>query len=152
MDGLLQTFAGVEYWHWLALGLVLLLVELVTGTTYLLWPAVAAWVTGLAAMIVPMPFTVQLIIFAVSVVLLLLFARPLVRNRLLAGPESDLNEPGRQLTGARGVAVAAFAQGEGRVKLGDTEWRAESDDAISAGDTVEVLGVNGSSLKVKRRP
>ena len=152
MDGLLQTFAGVEYWHWLALGLVLLLVELVTGTTYLLWPAVAAWVTGLAAMIVPMPFTVQLIIFAVSVVLLLLFARPLVRNRLLAGPESDLNEPGRQLTGARGVAVAAFAQGEGRVRLGDTEWRAESDDAINAGDTVEVLGVNGSSLKVKRRP
>lgn len=152
MDGLLQTFAGVEYWHWLALGLVLLLVELVTGTTYLLWPAVAAWATGLAAMIVPMPFTVQLIIFAVSVVLLLLFARPLVRNRLLAGPESDLNEPGRQLTGARGVAVAAFAQGEGRVKLGDTEWRAESDDAINAGDTVEVLGVNGSSLKVKRRP
>ncbi len=152
MDGLLQTFAGVEYWHWLALGLVLLLVELVTGTTYLLWPAVAAWVTGLAAMIVPMPFTVQLIIFAVSVVLLLLFARPLVRNRLLAGPESDLNEPGRQLTGARGVAVAAFAQGEGRVKLGDTEWRAESDDAINAGDTVEVLGVSGSSLKVKRGP
>jgi hypothetical protein len=151
MDWLLQTLAGVEYWHWLALGLGLLLVELLTGTTYLLWPAVAAWITGLAAMIIPMPFAAQIAIFAVAVVTLLLCARPLVRNRLLIGPETDLNEPGRQLTGAQAVAVCAFAQGEGRVKLGDTEWRAESQDPILAGDAVEVVGVNGASLKVKKR-
>jgi membrane protein implicated in regulation of membrane protease activity len=151
MESLLQALAGFAYWHWLALGLGLLLVELLTGSTYLLWPAVAAWLTGLAAMIAPMPFTAELMIFAVAVVLLLVFARPLFSNRLLAGPDTGLNDPGRQLAGAQGVAVADFAHGEGRVRLGDTEWRAESEEPIIAEDGVEVLGVSGASLKVRRR-
>jgi membrane protein implicated in regulation of membrane protease activity len=151
MEWLIQALASIEYWHWLALGLVLLLAELVTGSTYLLWPAVAAWLTGLLAMIIPVPWAVQLVVFSVAVLALLIFARPLFRNRLLMGPLSTVNEPALHLIGTQGMASAAFAQGEGRVRLGDTEWRAESQDAIAAGETVDVIGVEGSSLKVRRR-
>jgi hypothetical protein len=150
MDWLIDALQQLEFWHWLALGLALLLAELVTGSTYLLWPAVAAWITGLAAMILGVPWAAQLIIFALAAIALLLFARPLVKNRLLMGPETDVNEPGKQLSGARAVAVQAFEQGLGRVRLGDTEWRAASDEPIAEGDAVTVTGTDGATLQVRR--
>ena len=151
MDWLSSFLSGLEFWHWLALGLLLLLLELVTGSTYLLWPAVAAWLTGLLVMALPIGWPVQLAIFAVAVLVLLMFGRPLARNRLLSGGDSALNERGLQLEGARGVASSGFEGGVGRVRLGDSEWRAESEDAIASGDAVDIVRVEGSTLRVKRR-
>jgi inner membrane protein len=150
MDWLIDALRQIEFWHWLALGLGLLLAELVTGSTYLLWPAVAAWITGLSMMLFGVSWPIQLIIFAIAAIGLLLAARPLVKNRLLMGPDTDLNEPGRQLVGAKGVAAQAFANGQGRVILGDTEWQAESTDVIAEGDAVEVTHADGTKLSVRR--
>ncbi len=150
MDWLIDAFQQLQFWHWLTLGLVLLLAELVTGSTYLLWPGVAAWITGLAAMLLGVPWAAQLIIFALASIALLLIARPLVKNRLLIGPDTDLNEPGRQLAGAMGVAAQAFQRGQGRVRLGDSEWLAVSEEAIETGDSVKVVGVDGTTLQVRR--
>jgi len=152
MDWLIDALQQLEFWHWLALGLVLLLAELVTGSTYLLWPAVAAWITGLAAMLLGVTWPVQLIIFALAAIALVLFARPLVKNRLLMGPDTDVNEPGKQMAGARAVAAQAFEGGIGRVRLGDTEWRAScgEDEIIAEGDAVEVVGADGATLAVRK--
>jgi membrane protein implicated in regulation of membrane protease activity len=53
------------------------------------------------------------------------------------------------MLGKRGV-VASFANGVGSVKIADTIWRAVSDEALEAGQDVEVAGVDGVTLKVKR--
>jgi membrane protein implicated in regulation of membrane protease activity len=150
MDWVIDALQHLQFWHWLALGLGLLLAELVTGSTYLLWPAVAAWITGLALMVFGVTWPVQLIVFALATVALLLFARPLVKNRLLMGPDTDLNEPGRQLIGARAIAAQSFANGEGRVRLGDTEWRAVSAEPLAAGDEVVIVSVEGTTLGVRK--
>lgn len=152
METLFSALAGLEYWHWLVLGLALLIAELATGSTYLLWPAVGAWITGLLFLLFPIGWPAQLTAFAISTVALTAFARPLVKARLFTqGGDPTLNDPSRQLIGQSATASGAFAQGFGRVKLGDTEWRAQSLDEIAAGEAVEVTGVEGATLRVRRR-
>jgi inner membrane protein len=148
MDGLITLLAGIEPHHWLILGLILLIAEMATGTTYLLWPAVAAFITGALAYLGFTDWAAEMAVFAVLVVVLTMYGRPLVQRLRQAMP-STLNERGEAMIGARGV-VTAFAAGVGSVKLGDTIWRAVSNEALSPGENVEVSGVDGVTLTVKR--
>lgn len=147
MDSVLALLSIIEPQHWLILGLVLLIAEMASGTTYLLWPAAAAFVTALVAYL-GVHNGVELAIFAVLVIALTYFGRPLVQS-LRKREDSTLNERGAALVGTRGV-VTEFANGAGAVKLGDTVWRAVSDEALTSGESVQVSAVDGVTLKVKR--
>jgi len=151
MDAIIAFLSGVQPQHWLILGFVLLIAELMTGTTYLLWPAVAAFITALIAFVGITNWIADIAIFAILVIALTAFGRPLVARwrNMNAGANEKLNERGRSLIGVRGV-VAAFANGAGSVKVNDTIWRAVSDEALEAGQAVEIAGVDGTILKVKR--
>ena len=47
MDILISALEGLNLWWWLGIAAALLIAELVTGTTYILWPAAAAFLTSL---------------------------------------------------------------------------------------------------------
>lgn len=151
MDVIIATLSGLGPQHWLVLGLVLLIAEMLTGTTYLLWPAVAAFITALISFFGITNWLADVAIFAVLVIALTAFGRPLVARwrKVHAGANEKLNERGKSLVGGHAV-VAAFANGVGSVRVNDTIWRAVSDDALEAGQNVEIVGVDGTTLKVKR--
>jgi len=149
MDSLLNLLNAMGPLHWLVLGLILLIVEMATGTTYLLWPAVAAFVTALIALIAPTNWIAEVAVFAVLIIVLTYFGHPLVKRWRNEHAAQGLNERNLAMIGKRGV-VANFANGAGSVKIADTIWRAVSEDALEAGQSVEVAGVEGVTLKVKR--
>ncbi|MBL8537828.1 MAG: NfeD family protein [Hyphomonadaceae bacterium] len=149
MSVLIDLLSQMQPQHWLVLGLVLLIAEMATGTTYLLWPAVAAFLTALLAWITPMPWSVEMGVFAILVIALTWLGRPLVQHWRKEGKASGLNERSQTLIGTRGV-LASFENGAGSVKVNDTVWRAISDEALQAGETVEVVDVDGASLRVRR--
>jgi hypothetical protein len=151
MNGLLAVVTQIEPAHWFALGFALLVAEIVTGTTYLLWPAAAAAVTGLLAQFTPADIAGQWATFAVLAIVLTLTGHFYVRGRWLKRQDGEqLNERAHTLVGQIGLADGAFVAGLGRVRLDDTVWRAESGDAIELGDKVSVVGVDGATLQVKR--
>jgi len=135
--------------HWLVLGLILLIAEMASGTTYLLWPAVAAFATALISLIGATSWMADMAIFAVLVIALTAFGRPLVARWRREGEASGLNERSSSLIGERGV-VSDFANGAGSVKVGDTIWRAVSEEALEAGQPIVVDSVDGVTLRVKR--
>lgn len=149
MDTLISLLNAMGPEHWLVLGLILLIAEMASGTTYLLWPAVAAFLTALLAWLAPTGWAVEIAVFAVLILVLTYFGHPLVKRFRQEGAANGLNERGAAMIGSRGV-VASFANGAGSVKVQDTVWRAVSDDPLEAGQEVEVLGVDGSTLRVKR--
>ncbi len=149
MDALMSLVDQIGPQHWLLLGLVLLIAEMASGTTYLLWPAVAAFLTALIAWLAPTGWVTELGVFAVLVIALTAFGRPLVQRWRSEGEANGLNERGQALIGSRGV-VASFADGLGSVKVGDTVWRAVSAEALTEGESVEIAGVDGVTLQVKR--
>lgn len=149
MDTLLELLNAMGPLHWLVLGLLLLIAEMASGTTYLLWPAVAAFVTALVSLILPTNWIAEFALFAVLIIALTYFGHPLVQRWRNEGAASGLNERDRAMIGKRGV-IASFANGVGSVKIADTVWRAVSEESLEAGQAVEVAEVDGVTLKVKR--
>lgn len=149
MDTLINLLATWGPQHWLVLGLILLIAEMATGTTYLLWPAVAAFLTALISFLGFTNWMADLAIFAVLVIVLTIFGQPIVKRWRSEGGASGLNDRASTLVGKRGV-IDTFANGAGSAKVGDTMWRVVSDETLEAGAAVEVIGTQGVTLKVKR--
>ena len=149
MDTLINLLNEMGPLHWLVLGLILLIVEMASGTTYLLWPAVAAFVTAVVALLLPTNWIAEMALFAVLIIVLTYFGHPLVKRWRNEHAATGLNERNLTMIGKRGV-VANFANGVGSVKIADTIWRAVSEDTLEAGQNVEVAGVDGVTLKVRR--
>jgi membrane protein implicated in regulation of membrane protease activity len=148
MDTLITFLTSVGPQHWLVLGLILLIAEMATGTTYLLWPAVAAFLTALISLAGFTGWAADMVIFAVLVIALTAFGRPIVQRWRTEGPAQGLNERSQTLIGTRGV-ITVFANGAGSVKVADTVWRATSDEALQPGQTVVIDSVDGATLKVR---
>ncbi len=149
MEPLLDLLNAMGPQHWLVLGLLLLIAEMATGTTYLLWPSVAAFLTALVAWLAPTNWAIELALFALLIIALTYFGHPLVKRWREEHAAEGLNERASALIGVRGV-VANFANGVGAVKVGDTMWRAVSEETLEPGQSVEVSAVDGVTLKVKR--
>jgi len=149
MDSLLTLLNDMGPLHWLVIGLVLLIIEMATGTTYLLWPSVAAFITALASLIFPTNWIVEVALFAALIIALTYFGQPLVKRWRDEKAATGLNERNVTMVGKRGV-VANFANGVGSVKIADTIWRAISDEPLEAGQSVEVAAIDGTTLTVKR--
>src|SRR5262245_15735419 len=131
METLLNLLNAMQPVHWLGLGLVLLIVEMATGTTYILWPAVAAFVTALVALMFQTSGIAEMALFAALIIALTYFGHPIVKRWRNEHVAHGLNERNVTMIGKRGV-VANFANGIGSVKIADTIWRAASEEALEA--------------------
>ena len=143
------------FWHWLALGLILLSIEMALGTFDLLWISIAAFLTSAFAAFAPADLAGwegQLIIFSATSALLYLAGRTVFRKmRENVAEHPTLNKRMASTLGARATVASDFAGGMGRVKLGDTEWSAVDMDGrdLRAGTAVIVAETDGNRLKVR---
>ncbi len=151
---MIEFLQSMPFWYWFVLAVILLIVEISTGTTYFLWPAAAATVTGFADLW-PLDgeWRLQLLIFAVVTVVLTVYATPKVKPWLHSSQKDHLtlNERGVQKVGKRVRVEEAFVAGQGRVRFGDTVWAAESEAGANfdKGAEVEIVRVDGAKLMVK---
>lgn len=151
MDAVIGFLEGLNIWWWVGLAGVFLIGELVTGTTYLLWPAAAAFIVGIAtALFAALGWPFQFLIFAIISIALLWIGDRYVRPRLKQGTDSGLNSRATYLVGQR-VTVVVATGASGRVRAGDTEWSAETADgsALETGQTVTVAELRGTTLVVR---
>lgn len=152
MDTLISILERLNLLAWWAIAGVILIAELLTGTTYLLWPAAAAFLTGFIALeMFGLSWPVELAVFAVLSMVLIIIGDRWVRPRLKAGAGSGLNDRSLRMVGQRVLAVSDFSASRGRVRYGDTEWAAETvdDSNPSKGAMLEVVEVSGVILRVQ---
>ena len=140
----------VEWWHWMALGLVLVVLELAApGGFFVIFFGLAAIIVGsLVFLELGGPLWVQLLAFSVlSAALLLLFRNPLMRRMKLDRGTDDLDN----LTGEPATALEEFAAGgAGRVELRGSVWSARNGGsaAIARGARVRVVAVDRLTVVV----
>lgn len=150
MHVLTDLYAVHPFWIWMALGAILLALEIVTASGYLLWPAGAAAIVALATPL-HLGAPVEIGTFAGLTLVGTLVARRYWPHPLRPhGP--DINDPHPRLVGTRGRAAGAFQAGHGRVFVDGKEWAAEleSGGELASGAAVEITGVvSGACLKVK---
>jgi membrane protein implicated in regulation of membrane protease activity len=155
MEAVTGFLEGLTVFHWLGIGLILLTLEVAVGTFDLLWIAVAAFITALFALVVPLPlggWQGQLTIFGFSGIGLVWAGRTLFKGlRRSPTTHPNLNERLAKMVGQKGEAETSFENNRGKVKLGDSVWLAQQADetVIVEGDQVVVSGYDGTILKVK---
>ena len=127
MEGLDLTLWPPTALHWLALGLLLLTIEMMTGTWDLLWVSIAAGLTSAFTAFAPDSMAVwqgQLIFFAIAATALFILGRTLFRSmRENIEEHPTLNKRMSGTLGQRAVVAEDFAGGTGQVKLGDQARR-----------------------------
>ncbi|NQY98761.1 MAG: NfeD family protein [Henriciella sp.] len=155
MEGLDFVLWPPTAWHWLAVGLILLSLEMMLGTFDLLWVSIAAGLTSAFTAIAPdgiAGWQSQLVFFAIASTALFILGRTVFRRmRENVEEHPTLNKRMAGTLGQRGVVADDFSGGIGRVKLGDTVWSAQSVDGanLASGAAVIVEATEGNILKVK---
>lgn len=147
---MMQFLEGMNGTRWLFMFFGILILEVLTGTTYILWPAAAALIVALCAFILPIGWSMQFLLFFILSAVFLYLGHTHLRPKMKGGEPSDLNDRARSMQGMRVKAVADFETGRGRVQVGDTQWRASMDDGeAKAGQELRVVTVKGTTLVVE---
>ena len=145
----------ILYWHWIVVGIGLILLEIPLPSFTSLWFGAAAVVVGVLLFFVPdLSFTLQVVIWTVLSVLLtwmwFKFLKPLSIDKTKAGlsREMILGEVGQ-------VLVVPDGERRGRLRfpasvLGADEWQFISQETLAVGDRVRVTDVSGNSLIVTK--
>jgi membrane protein implicated in regulation of membrane protease activity len=132
-----------EFWLWLTL--VTLIVEVLSAGFFIGALAVSTLAAALASWL-DASRNVQLVVFAIVSILSLLFVRPLF-VRLLS-PKAVATNTSLLIGQSATVVDHVPANGHGRVRLANEEWRATSAENLALGEVVRVLDVTGNTLKV----
>ncbi len=141
---------SVVWWHWIILGLVLIISEMATGTFISLGLGVAGIFVGLIDLLLPMGFAYQLALWIILSILLItaLFkwfkSQPTVSNTGQSAYRFDT--PGT-------VTQAIHPHQRGKVSfdspvLGNTNWHATSDYELEKEARIKIIEVNGQLIKV----
>lgn len=141
------------FWHWLIAGILLIGAEALLPGTYLLWPGIAAFLTGMVAYMVPsLGWEIHAGIFAVLTVLAAVGGRRLYgRLKQPASAAPLLNKRAAQLVGTIHTLDTPILDGYGRMRLGDATWKVCGPD-LPTGSRVKVVGADGIVLQVEPAP
>ena len=150
MQFLFDLYANQPFWIWLAIGVILLAIELALSSEWLLWPAVAAGIVAvLTGLGLRFGFGVDLLLFGVLSVGLLAASRKLVK-RVNPDDVPDINARDGRLVGQKARVIEAFVDGRGRVFVSGAEWAALIEGVgPQAGESVVVESVDGPTLRVR---
>lgn len=142
-------------WLWGILGLILLAVEMATGTFYILWFGVAALIVSFTLLLFPeMHAGLQLFIFAAlslgSLAVWKFFYKKSSDGDLKIG-QSQGDEVGRVGT----IIEAVSRKQNGRIQfaqgvMGSREWAAISQEDLEVGAEAEITAIVGNAVSVKR--
>jgi membrane protein implicated in regulation of membrane protease activity len=146
----MSFWQSLDYYHWLLLGLLLLVIELLAGGGFLLWIGFAALVTGLLVLVLPwfqiaLSWEGQLLLFIASCVVAVGCWRKYFRWRL-ATPTLEVDP--ESLIGREACLEDAIEQGRGQVSIDGRQWQVAGPD-LPVGTRVRVMHVDGDILVVE---
>lgn len=139
-------------WAWCAFGLILLCVEMMTGTLYLLWLGIAALcLAGLVGAELVTSIAGQAVSYAILAVIAVAACR-LYEKR--AKPAQRVGQAQGEEIGRVGVIISPVSPAQqGKIRfsqglMGSKEWTAVSDSILDIDQRATVVAVEGNSLRV----
>lgn len=145
----METFVMV-FWHWWAIALALLVIELLAPGFFFLWMSVAAFVTGGLLFLMPsLSLEMQTFLFSVLSVISIAVWRYYFKRHPIASDHPLLNKRSAQYIGRVFTLDEPIVNGQGKIKVDDSIWKVRGDDCEGS-TKVKVIGVDGTILLVKK--
>ncbi|MDD3528494.1 MAG: NfeD family protein [Gallionellaceae bacterium] len=142
----------LAWWHWMVLGMVLVALEMLVPTFFLMWFGLGALLVGLVTLFAVPGLAIQLVLWAAASLAMMWAWLRFFKN-------PDRTRAGQAKEGVIGVAglltrpVTETGNGEilfQRPVLGSDRWPVVADAPIAAGAKVKVVDVLGQTLKVEK--
>ena len=140
-------------WVWGAVGLILLALEMATGTFYILWFGVSALSVAIATWLLPnLALPLQFVMFAALSISSLAIWR---LNYQKTETHHRVGQAQGEEIGRTGTVIEACSPSQnGKIRftqglMGSREWPAISDETIEAGSAAAVIAVEGNALRIK---
>lgn len=148
-----ENMMEIAWWHWIAGGILLVLMELAVPAFFLIWFGVGALLVGVIVLLAPIPLAAQFMLWGVASGAMVFFWFRYFKNpdRTKAGisTEAFLGE-----TGLIVKEVSEMHKGQIRFQkpiLGSETWPVIADETIPAGERARIVDVMGQTLKVSRK-
>ena len=134
------------FYFWLIVIVVLGIIEALTVNLVSIWFIVS----GLFALVTSFifdEFLIQFAIFVVLGVLLMLFTRTTLEEKLVKKEKTNLD----RIIGMKGVVTEHISDiNNGEVKVDGKRWTATSTTTLNVGEYVKIIKINGVKLVVER--
>lgn len=143
------------WWHWLVVGIALMLAELAIPAFFIVWFGLGAVLVGLLLILAPsLSLTTQLLLWTVAsvgmtVMWFRVFRTDVHKTRIGQTSGAAIGEIGLLTS-----MVAPYQPGQVRFQkpvLGAEQWECRADDTIASGERVRVVSVEGSYVKVVKQ-
>jgi membrane protein implicated in regulation of membrane protease activity len=139
---------SLAWWHWWIAAAALAAIETFIPGAVAIWFGASAFVVGALLLAVPIPWQLQLVIFAVLGITALYTWRRFRPESNHASDQPLLNQRGAKYVGQIFPLFEPLRGGRGKIVVGDTVWLVQGTDA-PAGARVRVTGVSGAMLDVE---
>ena len=140
----------IVFWHWLAFGVFLLIVELLAPGMFFLWMAQAAGITGMLLFFLPnLGWEVQTTVFSVLSVVGVAIARRFFKRHPIESDQPLLNRRTAQYIGRVFTLQQPIVNGQGKIKVDDSTWKIRGEDC-EAGTRVKVVDADSVVLIVEK--
>ena len=148
---MIEFFEAMQFWHWVLLAIVLIAGEALGAAGFLLGAVMAALELALISYIWPdLTWQQQISLFAVLALFCSVWFWYRFKNFNQTTNQPQLNDRAAQLIGGEYALTQTMTGGQGKIQVGDTLWRVESDTNLSAGTQIKVTGRRNTVLLIKK--
>jgi membrane protein implicated in regulation of membrane protease activity len=140
----------VEWWHWIGLGILFIILEMGTGTFFVLGFGIAAVIVGIVELFVGMNFTLQLLLWIILSIATIAILFKYIKDQPTVS-NTGQSDYGFDTLGTVTKTIEIQTRGEVRFDksiLGNSVWTATSSQNIDVGTRVKIEKVNGQLIKV----
>lgn len=140
--------ADLGNWTWWIVAIVLGILELLVPGIFFIWLAVAAAIVGALLLIIDIPMTGQIALFAVLSIMVVWLSRRWLKQHPIISDHPMLNQRAKTYIGKNFVLEQAIINGRGKLKIGDSLWLASGPE-LPVGASVRVIGESDGVLQVE---
>ena len=138
---MIEFFETMQFWHWIILAIVLIALEILGATGFLLGTVMAAFELALISYIWPdLSWQKQLGLFAILSIACSVWFWYRFKSFSQDTDHPKLNDRAAQLIGREFALTQQMTGGQGKMQVGDTLWRVESETNLPVGTQVKVTG------------
>jgi membrane protein implicated in regulation of membrane protease activity len=137
-------------WHWLSAAVLLLVVEMMVGSYYLLWVSFSAFLTAVLQWMFDLNWEAQMVIFTLATIFSVIAWYIYDKRRDKTSSHPTLNKRGHQYIGRTFELSQPIVNGVGKIKVDDSTWKVKGADA-PAGTLIQVSDIDGTVLIVESK-
>ncbi len=145
----MEWLQQMTYWHWLVLGVIFVILEVLSPGVFFIWMGVSAGVVALMVAVIPgMSWEYQILAFAVFSVISIVAWHQHLKKHPTKTDQPRLNRRGEQYIDRVFTLDTPIVNGQGKIRVDDSTWKITGEDCAE-GAKVRVTGVDGVVLRVE---